>query len=233
LLKRTNKIKMLPALLQQLTSDKRGLEVGGPSDTGKPIYNVALSLDNAVFSPNTVWARHENVYKYPNNEGKIGKVIINDAVNLISIPNNSYDFIFASHTLEHIANPLKALTEWKRVIVSGGYIILILPEKSACFDHNRNISSFKTLLKQYDNNVDENDLSTLPEILRNHDLAMDPPAGNFEQFTRRSLDNYINRCLHHYVYSPDLLKEITQWLDAEFIYTITEGLNIWFILKVK
>ena len=35
---------------------------------------------------------------------------------------------------------------------------------------------------------------------------MDLPAGNFTQFKQRSLDNYNNRCLHHYVYSENLLR---------------------------
>ena len=60
---------------------------------------------------------------------------------------------------------------------------------------------------------------------------MDPPAGNFEQFTKRSLNNLNNRCLHHYVYSPDLLKQISAYLECEVIYTVTEGVNIWFIMK--
>lgn len=224
---------MLPAILQGLTQGKEGLEIGGPSDTGAPIYKSAYSLDNAVFSPNTVWASQtENIFKYPNPENKTGKLFINDAVNLVSIPDATYDFVFASHTLEHISNPLKAMKEWKRVVKEKGYIILILPEKSICFDHLRDISSFNTLLKQYQNNVTEDDLSTLPEILRKHDLSRDPPAGTFEQFTRRSLDNYNNRCLHHYVYNVDLLKEITRWAESEFIYSEVCGLNIWFILRV-
>jgi len=80
-------------------------------------------------------------------------------------------------------------------------------------------------------NIGEDDLSTLPEILKLHDLSMDPPAGNFEQFTKRSLNNYENRCLHHYVYSPNLLKEICDYLKCKFIFTITNDADIWFIMQ--
>jgi SAM-dependent methyltransferase len=41
-----------------------------------------------------------------------------------------YDFCFASHVLEHIANPLKALQGWIRIVKPGGHIILVLPEKN-------------------------------------------------------------------------------------------------------
>ena len=45
------------------------------------------------------------------------------------------------------------------------------------------------------------------------------------------LDNFTNRCLHHYVYNPDLLMQICLFFNCEFIYTETIGLNIWFIMK--
>ena len=37
---------------------------------------------------------------------------------------------------------------------------------------------------------------------------MDPHAPDVEQFTKRSLDKFTNRCIHHYVYNPDLLMQI-------------------------
>ena len=220
---------MLTPLLTKITKEKNGIEIGGPSNTGKIIYANSSNVDNVIFSKNTVWSNHTNEYNYF--PGKKGKVIINDAVNISHVENQTYDFVFASHCLEHIANPLKAVSEWLRITKSEGYIIMILPEKSQCFDHKRKISNFKTLLTQYEKNVGENDLSTLSEILANHDLSMDPPAGNFRQFLIRSLNNYNNRCLHHYVYSPNLLMQICKFFDCEFVYTITEGINIWFIMQ--
>jgi hypothetical protein len=88
-------------------------------------------------------------------------------------------------------------------------------------------------LSKYENNVGEDDLSTLGEILINHDLIMDPPAGDFESFTRRSLNNFSNRCLHHYVYNDELLMEICNYFHCKFIYNETQGLNRWFIMKKK
>ena len=220
---------MLNNILKDITNNKFGVEIGGPSGTGKIIYENASNLDNIIFSNDTVWSKHNNEYNYYNN--KKGKVIINDAVNISSVQNDSYDFCFSSHSLEHIANPLKAISEWLRIIKNNGHLIIIVPEKSVCFDHKRNYSKFSTLLTQYEKNVGEDDLSTLPEILRNHDLKMDPPAGNFEAFTKRSLDNFNNRCLHHYVYNDDLLMEICSYFKCQFIYNETQGLNRWFIMK--
>ena len=220
---------MLNSCLKHVSSNKVGVEIGGPSGTGTIIYENATSLDNVIFSSNTVWSNHTNVYNFY--KGKTGKVIINDAVNISQVKNDCYDFVFSSHSLEHIANPLKAVQEWLRIIKLGGYIVIIVPEKSVCFDHKRNYSKFSTLLEQYNKNVSEHDLSTLPEILLHHDLSMDLPAGNLDSFKVRSLDNYNNRCLHHYVYNDELLMEICNFFKCKFMYKETQGLNRWFIIK--
>jgi len=222
---------MLENILQHITNNKRGVEIGGPSHcTATVIYQNADTIDNVIFSRETTWSTHSNddyLYYYY----KKGRVIINDAVNITNVQNEVYDFCFSSHCLEHIANPLKAISEWLRIVKKDGYIIIIVPEKSMCFDHKRNYTEFTRLLTQYEKNVGEDDLSTLDEILANHDLSMDPPAGNLEQFRQRSLNNYHNRCLHHFVYSPDLLMQICDYFKCEFVYTQTNGLDIWFVMK--
>ena len=222
----------LNTILKSITANKKGVEIGGPSPSGSAvIYRSAALMDNVIFSNNTIWSKHDSQYRYID-DNHIGKVIINDATAITSCQTATYDFLFASHSLEHIANPLKALKEWIRVVKPGGHLILILPEKTRTFDHNRNHSLLSTLKAQYDAGVGEDDLSTLNEILHLHDLKMDPPAGNIAQFRERSLKNFENRCLHHYVYSPELLKEITDFLKCKFIYTVTSGINIWFILQI-
>jgi SAM-dependent methyltransferase len=222
---------MLDELLKKIVMGKKGVEIGGPSPTGSVIYQSVNHLDNVIFSKETVWSNHTDIYSYF--PGKTGTVLIHDAVDIPTVSTGTYDFVFASHSLEHIANPLKALYEWMRILKEDGYIILILPEKTRCFDHKRAVSSFYTLLAQYNRNTTEDDLSTLPEILRTHDLSLDLAAGSFEQFTRRSLDNVKNRCLHHYVYSPELLTQICEHIGCEFVYTITNSLDMWFLMKKK
>jgi hypothetical protein len=220
---------MLVDILSDITLNKIGVEIGGPSETGEILYKNSKNIDNIVFSKNTIWGNHTDEYNYY--DGKKGKIIISDAVNISLVQNECYDFIFSSHSLEHIANPLKAINEWLRIIKNGGYVVIIVPEKSCCFDHKRNYSRFSTLLSQYEKNVNEDDLSTLPEILNNHDLSMDLPAGSLESFTKRSLDNYNNRCLHHYVYNDKLLMDICSFFKCEFVYNETIGINRWFIMK--
>jgi SAM-dependent methyltransferase len=189
-----------------LVGGKAGLEIGGPSavfggsDTPLPIYPNVGSLDNCDFSRDTTWATHQEAYTF--SPGKApGKNIFVDASDLSCIADKSYDFILSSHNLEHFANPVKALNEWKRVTRPGGALILVLPNYNRTFDHRRTPTTVDHMFEDFEQNTPETDLSHVPEILEKHDLSLDPLAGSPEEFHRRSLDNFNNRCLHHHVFN--------------------------------
>ena len=217
-------------MLKPFIGGKKCLEIGGPSAPFSEIYSTAGSVDNVVFSLKTVWHTFQESNYSPS--GKvIGKVFEMDGSDLNKISDSVYDSVVSSHNLEHMANPLKALKEWSRVICPNGYIILILPNKKFTFDHRRDDTVFQTILDKFNRNVGEDNLDSLPEILRLHDLPMDPPAGNFEQFTKRSLDNYNNRCLHHHVFTGKLIVDICQFLGLQLVKSNTETINMLFVLQ--
>lgn len=189
----------------------QGLEVGGPSTLFKtilPVYQAARSVDGVNFSPNTVWEggiQHGHRYRYLGN--RVGHQHIADATDLHLIESEKYDFVLSSNCLEHVANPIRALLEWNRVMRKGGAFVLVLPNKASNFDHWRPTTTFEHMLEDFRQNIGEDDLTHLQEILDLHDLALDPPAGTKEQFRRRSMDNLANRTLHHHVFDmPTILR---------------------------
>ena len=106
-----------------------GIEIGGPSVPFELIYKISEQCDGVNYSVTTVWG--DNSKKEYEWEGKaIGKQIIAEATDLSRIPSNKYDFVLSSNNLEHVANPLKALYEFIRVIKNNGIIILLLPDKN-------------------------------------------------------------------------------------------------------
>jgi SAM-dependent methyltransferase len=52
-----------------------------------------------------------------------------DAQKMATVADNTYDFVFSSHCLEHLHDPLEALQNWMRVLKPGGYIIFAIPEE--------------------------------------------------------------------------------------------------------
>ena len=45
----------------------------------------------------------------------------------MALPHADLDFIFSSHCLEHLADPIAALEHWKESLRPGGVLFLYLP----------------------------------------------------------------------------------------------------------
>jgi SAM-dependent methyltransferase len=210
--------------LEQYLKGKQGVEIGGPSrifsDEGIfPVYSMLESLDGCNFTGNTVWegAIQEGVYRFQ--EGKTGRQYICEGSSLKFSPDAQYDFLLSSHSLEHHANVIRTLKEWKRVIKPGGLLLIVVPEKTYTFDHKRQYTEFEHFLEDEKNEVDERDLTHLDEVMSLHDLSRDPGAGDAENFRKRSLENYSNRCLHQHVFNFENLGRLAAYCGLEVLAT--------------
>ena len=206
--------------------NKYGLEIGGPSaifGAGSllPIYPLAACVDGFNFSTSTVWegSIQEGLHYVAGK--KPGYQFIAEATDLVKIPSAKYDFLLASHCLEHMANPLLAVQEWLRVLKGDGVIILVLPDRRGTFDHRRPVTAFSHLVRDREMQTTEEDLTHLEEILALHDLALDPPAGNLAAFEKRSRANFQNRCLHHHVFDLALMRELFDHFGFETMLTLS------------
>lgn len=81
--------------------------------------------------------------------GTQGADIVTEATDLSLFADESLDFVFSSHLLEHIQDIELALSEWFRVIKPGGHLVLYLPhdklypkvgEPGANPDHKHNLN---------------------------------------------------------------------------------------------
>lgn len=198
---------------------KSGLEIGGPSavfaeDGMFPVYPVVLLLDNCNYSTNTVWsgdAGQTPEFQFDPNK-QSGRQFIGEATSLRALVSDSYDFMLSSHMLEHTANPILALTEWKRILKPHGTLVLILPNPKYTFDHRRPVTTLSHLIADFEAAVSEEDLTHLEEILALHDFQRDPDAGDSGSFKLRSMHNVDNRCLHHHVFDESLAVDLLQYV---------------------
>ena len=210
---------------QAAFKDKSGIEIGGPSKIFRrdlPIYKFMRSLDGINFSTQTVWegslAQGKN-FEYM--KGGRGQQFIGEGSDLHAIADASYDFLISCNNLEHLANPLKALAEWHRVVKPGGHVLLVLPRKESNFDHRRDITRFDHLLDDLAHDTDEHDLTHLPEILKRHDQSMDAASGDLESFRQRSRLNFENRCLHHHVFDAQLIDQMFDHVNMDVLLRTT------------
>jgi SAM-dependent methyltransferase len=216
--------KTLPACLD-LVAGRNGLEIGGPSHGGLgpkghlPIYPAIAHLDNCNFAANTVWEKslqEGNSYDFYPGKPK-GRQYVAEATDLRMIPDNHYDFVLSNHSLEHTANPLRALAEWVRILKPGGAAILVLPHKAETFDRRRPVTTLEHLIRDFQNNTGEDDLTHLREVLELHDLDLDWGVDDVEQLKQRTENNYQNRCLHHHVFTTSLLVEMCNFADMQVV----------------
>lgn len=192
----------------------RGLEIGGPSAVFArrgifPIYPSAAVVDNVNFSATTVW-------DYPPPAGlPPGAQYVLEATQLSGIPSGSYDFVASSHTLEHTANPLKAMQEWKRVIRPQGYLALVVPDKHRTFDHRRPMTTMHHLLADLERDVGEDDLTHVSESERLHDARRDP--GELCASVPLAQHNVETRVMHHHVFDVHLVAEVVGHAGFEIL----------------
>lgn len=199
---------------RHLFRNKTGLEVGGPSAIFRdrdflPVYPLARRIDGVNFATSTMWEgeiREGEHYRYA--DGRVGRQFVCEASALTPIADQSYDFVLSSHSLEHSANPLKCLDEWKRVLKPGGTLLLVLPDARQTFDHRRPLATFEHLLDDYSKNTGEDDLTHLDEILSLHDVSRDAGVGSMEEFRERALKNPENRGLHQHVFDSPLIERM-------------------------
>jgi SAM-dependent methyltransferase len=193
--------------MEPFLRNKYGLEIGGPSpifygNRLVPVYDRCRKMDNSNFSSQNIW-------NLPGRKSEPGfsfaRQYVAEASDLTQIPDETYDFLLASHVLEHVANPLRALEEWKRVLIPEGAMLVIVPDRRGTFDHRRAPTCFEHMEEDFRSNTSEDDLSHLDEILALHDIALDPGVGSRLQFQERCRNNAAVRAMHHHVFVPEAL----------------------------
>ncbi len=222
----------------RLLAGRAGIEIGGPSPIvfGRegclPLYRVVGRLDNCNFSRTTLWegAIQEGTTFRFDEEHAPGRQYIAEATDLGTLPSESYDFVLSSHTLEHIANPLQAMFEWKRLLREKGILVLVVPHKDGSFDHRRALTPFEHLLDDFQRGTTEEDLTHLPEILMLHDFSQDPGAGDFAAFKERAEQNLQHRCLHHHTFDTLLVAQMVDYVGMQI--RIVEALHPCHIIVV-
>jgi SAM-dependent methyltransferase len=92
--------------------------------------------------------------------------------------DGSFDFLLASHVIEHMPDPIRALREWVRV--SSKYVFLVVPHRDRTFDHERPLTPVSELVERFESGFrDDEDrhwsvwtCETFLELCRAVDLAV-------------------------------------------------------------
>jgi SAM-dependent methyltransferase len=189
----------------------RVIEPGGPSRLFLargivPVYPLLGTLDVVDYAERTIWSHLEP--GDPLNNVRVRRRLIGEAGKLDQIADGAYDALLASHVLEHLANPLSALHDWKRVVHPGGLLLLVVPHRDATFDHQRPVTSLAHMRDDAEHTVGEDDLTHLDEARRLTDLTRDPHAPSQAVFEERCRENATTRAMHHHIFISRTVAEV-------------------------
>jgi len=183
-------------------SEKHGLEIGDPSwwmetQDMYGIYDMCKRLDNLAPFVDPCDSYIDDLQ---------GCTFRGDAVNM-PFKFGSFDFVLASHVLEHLRNPLKALFEMRRVLRDNGYVILVLPKKELTFDQHRPTTVLEELVDHFAKNETEQSIMdhVTPQLLEQYDFSRDLDAKDPVFFTERCKANFQNRLFHVHVFDFALI----------------------------
>lgn len=122
---------------------------------------------------------------------------------LSGISDSKYDFLYASHVLEHSANPLRTLEEWLRVVKENGIIYIVVPNKLKIYDVRREPTPLTWFINRYDNDLWDFDLDEIKTMV---DMTEGLPNYDIPESEKKSLYSLIKENPdgnHHYsVYDP-------------------------------
>jgi SAM-dependent methyltransferase len=116
-----------------------GIEIGASSHNR--FYLDAINVDR--------YADYDTSHKRLERRlaGHVAKVDVVAPGDNLPFEDNSYDFVFSSHVIEHFPDPIKALREWVRV--ARRYVLVVVPHRDRTFDAGRPLTSVEELMQRH------------------------------------------------------------------------------------
>ncbi|MSU48867.1 MAG: class I SAM-dependent methyltransferase [Opitutus sp.] len=138
--------------------------------------------------------------------------------------SHTLDYVIASHVLEHVANPVAALAEWYRVLKPGGIIYLVVPNRRAAWDHQRELTPVTHLLEDFQRGTTARDATHIDEFTEHVDWSLFSPDTPVDEVPTqraalaRGLHETIARGedinIHFHTFEPANLRELIETLAA-------------------
>jgi SAM-dependent methyltransferase len=132
-----------------------------------------------------------------------------DVEGLEPVGDQSFDVVIACHLIEHLANPVRALCEFERVLRPGGTLVLVVPDRTRTFDRFRQPTPLAHVLDEFDRQVTEVDVGHIEEFCASiYDQPPIHPDQVREWHNPANLDDTLislhrQRTIHVHCWSPE------------------------------
>lgn len=136
-------------IFKHIKIDGKGLEIGpshNPLAPRKEGYDVQI-IDHA--SKEQLIEKYKDHNVNLNNIEEVDYIWSGENFEELTGKSNYYDYIIASHLIEHIPDLIRFLQDCATVLNDNGLISLVIPDKRYCFDHFRPISGLSKIIDSY------------------------------------------------------------------------------------
>ena len=123
-------------LANRYLKDLRGVEIGGSS------YN-SFFLDTLNVDYTDVPANAGLQLRYA---GHVLAVDVIASADELPFADGEFDFVLASHVIEHVTDPIRTLKEWVRV--ARTYVYVVVPDREV-FDRDKPLTRWEEQLERY------------------------------------------------------------------------------------
>lgn len=134
---------MRPELAAIDVASMRGLEIG-------PLASPRVRKDEGPVRYVDHASAAELKEKYATDEGmqdRLDKIVdvdyvlgVDTTISEAVAKDAPFDYVIASHVIEHIPDPIGWMDDLTRVLRPGGVLSLVIPDKRYCFDINRSLT---------------------------------------------------------------------------------------------
>ncbi|MBM3552940.1 MAG: class I SAM-dependent methyltransferase [Alphaproteobacteria bacterium] len=143
-------------ILKHAAKDARGIELGpyfSPLAAKRDGYNC-LYLD--VFDTQTIKRRAAaDPFLTPEQAAQVEPIdLVGDAMRIDELCRDAgesepFDYIISANNFEHLPNPIKFLQACGRVLKQGGFLSIVVPDKSGCLDFYRPRTSLTAWIEAF------------------------------------------------------------------------------------
>jgi SAM-dependent methyltransferase len=123
-------------LAQKYLAGLKGIEIGASSSNDYFVDAINVDRYEAM---DTVYKREER--RVARRVRHVDVVARGDD---LPFKNDAVDFVLASHVIEHMPDPIRALEEWTRV--ARRYVFLVVPHRDRTFDRDRPLTPVSELI---------------------------------------------------------------------------------------
>ncbi|MFO6418779.1 methyltransferase domain-containing protein [Hylemonella sp. W303a] len=204
----------------------RGVEIGpGPRPQILPGAHIQVQYVEQA-TPDQWQQLYGKDTKTPVDPG-LWKLYVVGNADQIPAEQNSLDFIFSSHVIEHLANPLGHLAYWSKLLKKGGVVAAVIPDMRGCKDYVFQPSTLEELDAEYRRGL----MTPTLDHYRRWCNVRAPKTDPAEVLAR-------GRSIHVHFYTPETMQTVLQARYRELGYrtcTVTSSPNHkdFFVLLAK